>query len=254
MMNRPAQGTQWKLGGIGFATWTGVPLSALLDRAGIKGTAREVMAIGLDQPRVRRPIPVAKAVEQDCILAYMMNGDILPIDHGFPARTVVPAWGGVNSVKWVGTIMVTEEHNEVDWNTTSYVLVGPDFPDPAGAARGPTFDEQVMKSAVALPWPATLSAGQQTVRGYAWTPNGTITRVEVSIDGGSSWAPARLIEPNVERGGVRWEFTFQARPGDMTITPRAVDVNGPQPNLAQVRWNELGYGFSAPVPHPVRVT
>lgn len=253
LMNKPAQGGQWKLGAYGVATWTGVPFSELLNRAGVKRTATEVMPVGLDQPNVRRPMSLAKAMEEDTILAYLMNGETLPIDHGFPAKAIVPGWVGINNIKWVGTIKVTEEHNSVEWNTNAYIMIGPDYPPPKDR-KGPPVNEQVMKSAVALPWPATLKAGMQTVRGYAWTPNGKIAKVEVSLDAGKTWQEARLIEPNIERAGVRWEFSFDARPGDMTIMPRAYDSKGTQPDLARAKWNEQGYTFAAPVPHPVKVT
>ncbi len=141
----------------------------------------------------------------------------------------------------------------MDWNTTSYVLIGPDY-QAQPPSKGPVVTEQVMKSALALPWPATLKAGPQKVMGYAWTPNGKIAKVEVSVDGAKTFAPAKLVEPNVERAGVRWEFSFDARPGDMTITPRASDDKGAQPDVAQQKWNEQGYIFGAAVPHPVKVT
>jgi hypothetical protein len=219
----------------------------------LKPTAKEVMAIGLDRPNVRRPIAVDRAMADDALLAYMMNGDILPIDHGFPARMMIPGMGAINSIKWVGTILVTEEANKVEWNTNTYVLIGPDYPPPPGE-KGPPADDQVLKSAVALPWPATLTAGRQKVTGYAWSPAGKISKVEVSTDGGRTFTVARLVEPNIEKAGVRWEFEFEARPGEMTITPRATDDQGnTQPPLEQQKWNELGYFFGATVPHPVKV-
>jgi sulfane dehydrogenase subunit SoxC len=253
-LNRPAQGTQWKFGAYGVAEWTGVPLSELLQRAGVKRTARDVMPIGLDQPNVRRPMPIDRAMLEDTMLVWAMNGQPLLPDHGFPARVIVPGWVGINSTKWVGTIQVAEEQLYSDWNTRTYVLIGPDYqPQPPGL--GPPIDEQVMKCAVALPWPATLRAGQQTVHGYAWSPSGTIGKVDVSTDGGRTFQPARLIEPNVEKAGVRWEFAFDARPGETTLTARATDDKGNvQPtDLSQQTWNEQGYLFGVAVPHPVTV-
>ena len=97
-----AKGRPWRLGSYGVAEWTGVPLGEVLERAGVKPTAVDVMPTGLDEKRVERPMPVAKAMEEDTILAYAMNGDVLPPDHGFPVRVVVPGWIGINSIKWVG--------------------------------------------------------------------------------------------------------------------------------------------------------
>jgi len=136
LLKRPAQGTQWHLGAYGIAEWTGVRLSDILNRAGIKSTAVDVMPVGLDSTAVERPVPVAKAMEDDIIVAYFMNGDIIPPDHGFPARVLVPGWVGVNSVKWVGKITVSETPIRTEKNTTTYVLIGPDYTPPASPALG----------------------------------------------------------------------------------------------------------------------
>ena len=199
-------------------------------------------------------MPIAKAVEEDTILAYLMNGEILQPDHGFPARVIAPGWIGINSIKWVGKITVSESPIYVDKNTSSYVLIGPDYP-PQPPAKGPIVTNQVIKSACALPWPATLKTGSQKVIGYAWSPFGKIARVEVSLDGGQTFSNANLVGPNIERAGTRWEFTFTAPPGEMTITPRATDDTGNrQHDISQQKWNQLGYLFGAMVPHPVNVT
>ncbi len=253
LLKKPAQGGQWHLGAYGIADWTGVKVSDLLDRAGIKKTAVEVMPTGLDSTKVERPMPVDKAMQDDTILAYMMNGDILPYDHGFPARVITPGWVGVANIKWVGKITVSEKPLFVEKNTTSYVLIGPDY-QPQPPAKGPALTENVMKSALALPWPATLKAGQQKVVGYAWSPKGKIGKVDVSLDGGKTFQPATLVGQNIERAGTRWEFSFNATPDLTTITPRATDEQGNvQPDLSQQKWNEQGYVFGAMVPHPVKV-
>jgi sulfane dehydrogenase subunit SoxC len=89
---REATGTPWRLGAIGVAEWAGVPLREILERAGLKRSAREVMPENLDPVRMRRPLPVQKALEENTLLAFGMNGEVLPPDHGFPARVVVPGW------------------------------------------------------------------------------------------------------------------------------------------------------------------
>ncbi|MBI2851903.1 MAG: sulfite oxidase [Chloroflexi bacterium] len=254
LLDRPAEGGQWKLGAYGVAGWTGVPLRELLKRAGIKQTAVDVMPTGLDSTAVERPMPVARAMEEDTIVAYMMNGEILPPDHGFPVRVIVPGWVGINSIKWVGKITVSEERIYVEKNTTNYVLIGPDYA-PEGPAKGPPVTTQTVKSACALPWPAALKAGPQKITGYAWSAFGKIARVEVSIDGGGSFQDAVLVGPNVERAGSRWEFSFNAGPGPMTIIPRAIDDEGnSQYDVSAQKWNQLGYLFGATVPHPVNVS
>ena len=210
------------------------------------------MPTGLDTRRIERPIPVTKALQDDTLLVYAMNGDVLPPDHGFSVRTLVPGWIGIANIKWVGRIVVSEEPLFVEKNTKDYVLIGPDFPEHP-PAKGPILTTQTVKSAVALPWPATLSAGPQTIRGYAWSPQGKIAKVAYSLDGGKQWAVATLREPNIAQAGARWEFVWEATPGEYTIMTRATDEqDNMQPET--VPWNELGYEFWAVVRHPVRVT
>ncbi len=179
----PAAGTQWRLGAIGVATWTGVPLSHILERAGIRRDAVDVMPSGLDPTvvsggvdvgHVRRPLPVSKALD-DAILALEMNGSPLPYDHGFPARFVVPGWVGISSVKWVGQIEVSAQPLFSLWNTTQYVLVGPTY---TGA---PPITTQTMKSAFELPFFAESPLGrEQVLTGRSWSATAPITRIEVS--------------------------------------------------------------------------
>jgi sulfane dehydrogenase subunit SoxC len=119
-----AKGTPWRLGAIGIAEWTGVPLREILELAGLKKSAHEVMPESLDVVRMCRPLPVHKALEEDTLLAFGMNGEVLPPDHGFPARVVVPGWAAVASVKWVGRIYVSEEPLYSPWNTEKYVMTG----------------------------------------------------------------------------------------------------------------------------------
>jgi sulfane dehydrogenase subunit SoxC len=254
LLHNPAQGGQWHFGAYGIAEWTGVRLSELLSRAGIKSSAVDVMPIGMDSTQVRRPMPVAKAMADDTILAYMMNGDLLPLDHGFPARVLTPGWVGVANIKWVNKINVSTTPQSSDWNTKLYVLVGPDY-KANPPALGPNLDTQVMKSALCLPFPATLKAGSQKVVGYAWSPSGKIAKVDVSLDGGSTFQPTTLTGPNIEFAGTRWEFSFNAQSGNMTITPRATDEQGNvQYPISQQKWNQQGYIFGAMVPHPVTVS
>jgi len=252
VLGKPAKGTQWRLGAYGVAEWTGVRLGEILNRAGLKRSAVDVMPTGLDARKIERPMPVAKALEDDTLLVYAMNGDVLPADHGFPVRVLVPGWIGIASIKWVGRLFVSEEPIFVEKNTKDYVLIGPDFPEKP-PAKGPILTFQTLKSAAALPWPATLSAGQNLIRGYAWSPHGKIAKVQYSVDGGKTWAVAQLREPNLSRAGARWEFAWAPKPGDYTLMTRATDEKGnTQPDT--VRWNELGYEFSAVVRHPIKVT
>ena len=248
---KKAQGTQWKLGAIGVAEWTGVPLSEILERAGLKRTARDIMVEGLDDSRVRRPIPVTKALAEDTLLVYAMNGDTLPPDHGFPLRLLTPGWIGVANIKWVGRLEVSEQPLFSYWNTETYVLLGPDY-QPHPPANGPILSTHSLKSALELATEAHLRAGNQLIKGRAWSPFGKITRVMYSVDQGKTWQPTRLQEPNIARAWVRWDFTWDAQPGNYTITVRATDETGnTQPD--SMLWNEQGYLYNALIHHPVQV-
>src|SRR3954469_3689891 len=188
----PASGTQWSLGAIGVARWRGVPLGEVLERAGITRRAVEVMPEGLDAEvgpngHVRRPLPVAKAFD-DVLLAYEMNGQPLPPDHGAPLRVVVPGWVGIASVKWVGRIEGAAQPLYSAWNTTQYRLTGPAYPPDS-----PPLTNQAVKSAFELPFPATLPAGvAELLTGRSWSGHRRIRRVDVSLDGGATWRRARL--------------------------------------------------------------
>ncbi|MDQ7829235.1 MAG: sulfite oxidase [Armatimonadota bacterium] len=248
---RRASGTQWRLGAVGVAEWTGVPLREVLDRAGLKRTARDVMPEGLDELRVRRPMSIAKALEEDTLLVYAMNGQPLPPDHGFPVRVLVPGWIGIANIKWVGRIEVSEQPLYSAWNTDSYVMIGPDY-QPQPPARGPILTLQNLKSAFELPWEGEVAAGRRLVRGRSWSPVGRIARVEYSLDRGITWHQAQLREPNIARAWARWDFVWEARPGTYSLRVRATDERGnTQPAI--VPFNEQGYLFNAVIGHPLTV-
>jgi DMSO/TMAO reductase YedYZ molybdopterin-dependent catalytic subunit len=248
VLGKPVDSGQllWGQGAVSNAEWTGVSLSTVLDLVEISPDAVDVMPVGLDEQHVARPMPMDVARRPETILAYSMNGDPLPADNGYPVRAVVPGWIGTNSIKWVGQIIVSTEPLKVKWNTTSYAMHGPDYPD------DPVLSVQPPKSVVALPWEAELKPGQQTVRGFAWSPYGTVAKVEYSFDGGTSWKQANLLEPNQPLAWVRWEFSWDAAPGSYEISTRVTDEHGnTQPDA--VMWNTLGYQYCAVVAHPVTV-
>ena len=247
----PAAGTQWRLGAIGVAQWTGVPLRKVLERAGLGKAAVDVMPEGLDdevadQGHVRRPLPIEKALRSDTLLVYAMNGQPLSPDHGAPVRLLVPGWAGIASIKWVGRIEVASEPLFSPWNTVMYRLVGDAYPS------SPLVTSQVVKSAFELPFPATLAAGPQVLQGRAWSGRGKIARVDVSFDGGARWQRARLIAPNLAEAWVRWSIPWNAKPGSYVLMARARDVRG-EAQPATVPFNTQGYFFGALVKHPVTV-
>ena len=251
-----AKGTQWMTGGIGNGEWTGVSLRDVLTLAGITDDAISVLIIGQDtdspEGGFRRVIPADKAMHPDTLLAYALNGDDLPKDHGYPLRALLPGWVGSSSIKWVSRIVVSSDALWTRNNTTSYVLIGDDY-SPEGEAQGEVVSTQTIKSALALPWPAELSEGSRRIHGYAHSPAGRITTVEWSDDAGSVWNTATVLDPQVQYSWARFEFTWDARPGDHTLMTRATDSQGnSQPD--DIPFNEKGYLFNQPVPHPVTVS
>ncbi len=255
ILGQPARGTQWGRGAVGMAVWTGVPLAEVLTRAGLRDTVVDVQLIGLDtdapEEGFRRPIPLEKAMDPDTILAYRMNGAALPPDHGFPVRAIVPGWVGSTNIKWLGRIEVSSERVWSRNNTTSYVLIGEAYP-PEGEAQGKVATLQSIKSALALPWPATLPSGRRTIRGYAHSPHAPIESVAWSPDGGQSWQNARVLDPVMRYAWARFEFEWDAAPGRHTLTTRATDQAGNiQPD--EIPPNEKGYLFNMPLSHPVTV-
>ncbi len=253
----PASGTQWTLGAIGVAGWTGVPLSTVLEKAGILPTALDVMPYGLDSTvvssgvdagHVRRPIPVSTALD-GALLAYEMNGQPLPYDHGYPVRLVVPGWVGVANIKWVGQIEVSTTPLTSLWNTTMYVLTGPTY------TGSPALTTQAVKSAFELPFGAGFPVGkQQVLAGRSWSGNGSIKRVDISVDNGVTWTPAQLHGANIPLAWARWNFTWTPTvAGNYTLRARATDSTG-QVQPTTVPFNDGGYLFGAIVQHPVVVS
>ncbi|MFJ1540563.1 sulfite oxidase [Micromonospora chalcea] len=249
----PAPGVAWGLGSVGVARWRGVRLGTVLRLAGLRDEAVDVMPEGLDPDyvsggvnlgRVRRPMPVAKALD-DVLLAYEMNGEPLPADHGFPVRVVVPGWVGISSIKWVGAIEVATTALFSPWNTQFYRMFGPGHP-----ADGTALTAQPVRSAFELPWDVRLPAGEEVLlTGRSWSGNGPIAHVEV--DTGDGWRPADLVD--ADRGGAwqRWTVSWRPpTPGRHVLRARATDCTGAvQPDRTAV--NDLAYLFDAVVAHPV---
>nr|WP_223182582.1 MULTISPECIES: sulfite oxidase [unclassified Streptomyces] len=251
-------GTAWTLGAVGAARWRGVRLSDVLRRAGIARDAVALQPRGLDDPyvsggvdygRVRRPLPVAKAFD-DVILAYEMNGEPLPYDHGHPVRLVVPSWVGIASIKWLGDIEVSTRPLVSPWSTDWYRLFGAAHPE--GGSEPIT--RQTLKSAYQLPFGATLEAGRaHRLTGRAWSALAPVRSVEVSTDGGAHWRHARLHDTPRGGGWVRWSVPWHPRrTGPVTLLSRTTDTAGnTQPERAV--HNTQGYLFNAVVRHPVTV-
>ena len=255
LQGRAAKGTQWGRGAIGNAEWTGVSLADVLTLAGVRESAVSVLLIGLDpespEGGFRRVMPIEKAMHPDTLLVHRMNGEPLPKDHGFPLRAIVPGWVGSSQIKWLGRIVVSSEPQWTRNNTTSYVLIGEEY-EPDGEADGQVVTLQSIKSALALPWPARLSAHRHQLEGYAHSPHGDIASVEWSDDGGWTWNRARLTGRQIDYSWAQFQFEWDASVGEHTIMTRATDVAGnTQPD--SVPFNEKGYLFNQPLPHPIVV-
>jgi DMSO/TMAO reductase YedYZ molybdopterin-dependent catalytic subunit len=251
----PRPGTQWGLGAIGVARWRGVRLSTLLAHAGLRSHAVQVMPVGLDEPyvadgldhgRVRRPLPIDKALD-DVLVAWEMNGEPLPRDHGHPVRLLVPGWVGIASIKWLGELRVTTSVEDSPWNTRWYRMHGEGWTSASG-----TLDRMPVKST--LDPVRGLVAGHGTVlTGRAWSGEATIRRVQVSTDTGRTWRDARLTGGNEPSAWARWETPWTPPyAGLHEVRVRATDSDGrTQPDVA--RDNDDGYLFDAVVRHPVLV-
>lgn len=248
-------GTPWLLGAVGVAAWRGVPLSVILERSGITRQAVDVMPYGLDPGfvadgvsfgPVRRPVPVAKAVD-DVILAYEMNGAPLPPDSGYPVRVIVPHWAGISSIKWVGQIEVSATPLVSYWNTQAYRLFGSAYPPGGTLVTTP-----VIKSAFELEWNAQLPADQEyLLTGRSWSGTAPIAHTEISTDGGRRWHRAVPREPGTPGAWQLWEFPWRTPgAGAYTVQARATDITGAtQP--ATVPRNAFGYLFGGIVKHPI---
>lgn len=249
--------TRWRLGGVGMAVWTGVSLKTVLELAGLRPDVVDVNLKGLDQDTIEeginRPIPIEKALDDDTLLAYVMNGEPLPADHGFPLRAIVPGWVGTNSVKWLGQINVSTSKTWVHRNRSMYVFKGEAWPAEEHApAEGGEITLQNIKSSLILPWNGKIKMGKQLVRGIARSPEAQITQVDWSIDQGKRWHAARLIPPFLPYGWVRFEFEWEASPGEYQIMTRATDAAGnSQPD--KITFNAEGYLFNQIYGHPISV-
>ena len=238
----PAPGEQWGLGAASTAEWTGVPLTEVLDQAGVQAAAQEVVFRGADSGHVdghdgpvrfERSLPVGQLGQAGALLAYAMNGEELPAPHGYPLRLVVPGWYAVASVKWLTEIQLTSRPFRGHFQVDRYHI------------GGKPLSLQRVRSLITEPAPgATVAPGDIVIRGLAWSGAAPIARVEVRL-GDAAWRPATLAGDRRRHSWQRWELSARlARPGNTTIRARATDLAGrTQPD--QPQWNPLGYANNA---------
>nr|XP_046198120.1 sulfite oxidase, mitochondrial isoform X1 [Oncorhynchus gorbuscha] len=283
-MNKVKQvkGLNWGIAAISNATWSGARLKDVLLAAGFRSEVAQqtshVQFEGLDSDvtgtTYGASIPLNKAVseEGDVLLAYQMNGEDLPADHGYPVRVVVPGTVGARNVKWLGKIIVSEEESSSHWQQNDYKGFSPatDW-DTVDFKSAPAIQELPIQSAITEPVEGAVverSAEEVTVKGYAWSGGGReVVRVDVSLDGGRTWQVAQL--QSSEKGQVPapspppgrawawklWELTAPLPPAvqELEIVCKAVDNSyNMQPDSVAPIWNLRGVLSNAW--HRVKVT
>ena len=201
--------------------WGGVPLSVLLDEAGLRPGARWIVADGADSPLMSRSVPLDKAMD-DAIVALYQNGERLRPSNGYPMRLFLPGWEGNMSVKWLRTIKVVDQPAMSKDETSKYSDLQQD-----GSAKLFTFPMAV-KSVITSPSFGMMlaEAGVYQVSGIAWSGAGRIRNVEISADGGRTWADAALDAHVLPRSLTRFRAAWDWNGGPATIMSRATDDAG----------------------------
>jgi sulfane dehydrogenase subunit SoxC len=252
----------WLLEAVGTARWRGTPLAPLLEEAGVREGAVEALFTGLDrgvegeeEQSFARSLPLAEALRDDVILAYEINGALLPPQHGFPLRLLVPGWYGMTSVKWLSRITLVDEPFDGYQQRHSYRLRQEEDEDGEPLSR-----MQVRALMVPPGLPEFLSrarfvpVGPCVLEGRAWSGGAAIEGVEVSVDGGETWAEAELGAASLGRWAWRsWRFVWDAAPGEYELCCRARDAAGNVQPL-EPPWNVGGYANNAVQRIPVTVT
>jgi DMSO/TMAO reductase YedYZ molybdopterin-dependent catalytic subunit len=244
------RGAQWELGAVSNAEWTGVPLRALLERAGLLEDACEIVLEGADrgtpteEPLPPGPIsyawslPRAKAIKSDVLIVYRMNGHDLPRDHGYPVRAIVSGYYGMASVKWLTRIQAICEPFHGYWQTTDYGYWA--FFDGKPVRR--PLGEMKLKSEITRPrvYETLVPDRIYTVSGAAWAGETDVAEIAVSTDGGLTWAEAEFLDPPRRHAWRRWKFDWLTpkQAGQYTLLARAKDADG----VAQPDKHDLNQG------------
>jgi sulfane dehydrogenase subunit SoxC len=200
--------------------WTGVALATLFREVGVRPQAKWFLAEGQDAALLTRSIPVAKA-HDDALIAYGQNGEAIRPEQGYPARLFLPGWEGNASVKWIRRIELSDRPFMTREETSKYT-----DPMADGTARLFSFLMDA-RSLITYPaYPVTLGRGWVEINGIAWTGSGKIQRVDVSTDGGATWAQAKLQEPVLSKAHTRFRHLWNWTGGEAVIMSRAVDETG----------------------------
>lgn len=243
----------WLLEAVGTGRWRGAALTPLLEEAGVGDGAVEVLFEGLDrgvegeeEQSYARSLPLAEALRSDVLLAYDVNGVPLPPQHGFPLRLLVPGWYGMTSVKWLARISVLDHPFDGYQQRHSYRLRQEE-----GETGEPLSLIQIRALMVPPGIPEFLTrtrvvqAGECVLEGRAWSGEAEVAGVEVSADGGETWAEAALEPDSLGRWAWRrWRYAWEADPGEHELCCRARDEAGNVQPL-ESPWNVGGYANNA---------
>ena len=225
-------GCQFTHGMIHCVMYTGVRLRHLLEEAGLKASGTWLLAEGADASGMARSIPIEKALD-DCLVAFRQNGEALRPEQGYPVRLVVPGWEGNMWVKWLRRIEVGDAPWELREETSKYTDLLAN-----GKARRHTFAMDV-KSVITSPSPQAPvihGKGRLVLSGLAWSGQGTIRRVDVSIDGGRNWHTARIDGPSLPKALHRFYHDFDWDGSELFLQSRAIDERGlVQPTKDELR-------------------
>ncbi|MGJ4925532.1 sulfite dehydrogenase [Bradyrhizobium sp. HKCCYLS2038] len=225
-------GCQFTHGMIHCVQYTGVSLRTLLEETGVKPSGKWLLVEGADSASMDRSLPIEKALD-DCIIAYKMNGEALYPEQGYPMRLVVPGWQGNLWVKWLRRIEVGDQPWHTREETSKYTDLLPD-----GKARRFTWSMDA-KSVITSPSPqAPIKHGKgfTIVSGLAWSGSGKVKRVDVSLDGGRNWWPARIDGPVLDKALTRFYYEFDWNGEPLLLQSRVQDETGyVQPSKAELR-------------------
>jgi len=250
-----ASGNQWSTGAVGCPQWTGVRLADVLRHCGISPNAVYVGYKGADthlsgdanKTPISRGVPMAKALENESLIAFAMNGAPIPAVHGAPLRLVCGGWPGSVSGKWLTELLVRDRiHDGAKMGGNSYrVPCNPVAPGTQVAERDMCIIESMpVKSLISFPESGVqLSANQPMgVRGHAWAGDDHVAGVDISTDFGASWSSAEVSPPVNRLAWQRWSSSVEfSRPGYYEIWARATDSRGIAQPMLVPGWNPKGY-------------
>jgi sulfite oxidase len=249
----PVPGLQWEKGAVGTARWTGISLRDVLSNAGVKATAKHIIMNGMDEPAGSAPdfvrsIPIEKAMHPNTMLAYKMNGEDIPVEHGFPLRLIVPGWEAAASTKWIANIRVSETEADGFFFKTAYRI--PNRTVAPGTAVDPNdmvpYTALDVKSIFTYPREGTTvrTGSSIELRGFAWAGEADIRAVDVSTDFGRTWTAASLDPEKARYTWRRFRYTWKPnRRGSFVAMSRATDSQGRmQPFVPS--WNPAGYLYN----------